>query len=71
MTKFTAKDDGTNNGTSHTLRSGMKGNFHVPFWREVEEGNFFYSPNPSTEQENLLRRTMGCVRFVYSAIRSS
>ena len=24
----------------------MKGNFHVPFWREVEEGNFFYSPNP-------------------------
>ena len=33
-------------GTRHTLRSGMKGNFHVPFWREVGEGNFLYSPNP-------------------------
>ena len=36
------------------------------FWREVEEGNFFYSPNPTTEQENFLRRTMGCVRKVYN-----
>jgi len=37
--------DGTSKGTSHILRSGVKGNFHAPFWREVGEGNFSYSPN--------------------------
>ncbi len=53
MIKFTAKDDGTSNGTSHTLRSGMRGNFHVPFWREVGKGNSPYSPNPTTEWEEV------------------
>lgn len=49
MIKFTAKDDGTDNGTSHTLKSGMSRKA-VPFWREVEEGNFFYFPNPTDQQ---------------------
>ncbi|WP_228059525.1 RNA-guided endonuclease InsQ/TnpB family protein [Plectonema radiosum] len=28
------------NGDSRTLRSGVKGNFHAPFWRPVREGDF-------------------------------
>lgn len=28
------------NGGSHVLRSGMKGNFHVPFWRPAWKGDF-------------------------------
>ncbi|MBE9053539.1 hypothetical protein IQ243_24665 [Nostocales cyanobacterium LEGE 11386] len=38
------------NGDSRTLRSGVKGNFHAPFWRPVREGNFptefnYYPPD--------------------------
>ena len=55
-----------NNGASHTLRSGMKGNFHVPFWREVGEGNFFYSPNPKLNQIEPLAKAMGCARVVWN-----
>ena len=28
------------NGDCRTLRSGVKGNFHAPFWRPVREGDF-------------------------------
>ncbi len=63
MIKFTVKDDGTNYGTSHTLRSGMKGNFHVPFWREVGKGNFPYSPNSTSVQRLELAQTFGTACF--------
>lgn len=54
------------NGTSYKLRSGMKGNFHVPFWREVGEGNFLYSPNPSLEQEAMILSWLETCRLLYN-----
>ncbi|MDV3002495.1 MAG: hypothetical protein N5P05_004150 (plasmid) [Chroococcopsis gigantea SAG 12.99] len=35
------------------------------------EKSFNYRFYPTPEQESLLRRTLGCVRLVYSATRSS
>ena len=35
------------NGGSRTLRSRMKGNFHVRFWRPVRDGDISTEFNPS------------------------